>query len=363
MLTLILMILATALGVLLILMIGRADRFCVVEVIICKGWSNRFKKQELEEKKEGYLLAFEKYHAVSEKKAAKKVAGWNKEMEAYAKAEAQYLSGKKLSLLDMIPLFGYRLMDELHMDANADVLRKLTKKCEHSGYIELEKKQETNGRANAQIYAKFLLASLLSYTTVGVMLLCIGVAATTALGLETVQVLIISIAALAGPALAGYLPYDALQAKATARQEEIDVDFPNVLSKMALLITAGMNLTNAIEETAKSGNGLMYRELRLVVKEMNQGSTVSAAFARMQCRCENRYLDRVVSVATKSYTAGNANLAEDLREINADCWLDKKHNARRMTENIQNKLFIPTMLMFVGILVVIVVPAMAGFNL
>ena len=62
-------------------------------------------------------------------------------------------------------------------------------------------------------------------------------------------------------------------------------------------------------------------------------------------------------------TAGNVNLAEDLREINADCWLEKKHSARRMTESIQNKLFIPTMLMFVGILIVIVVPAMAGFNL
>lgn len=107
----------------------------------------------------------------------------------------------------------------------------------------------------------------------------------------------------------------------------------------------------------------MCRELKLVVKEMNQGSTVSGAFARMQCRCENRFLDRLVSIAAKSYTAGNANLAENLREINADCWLDKKHNARRMTENIQNRLFIPTMLMFIGILVVIVVPAMAGFNL
>ena len=34
-----------------------------------------------------------------------------------------------------------------------------------------------------------------------------------------------------------------------------------------------------------------------------------------------------------------------------------------MSEAVQNKLFIPTMLMFIGILVVIVVPAMAGFNL
>ena len=75
-----------------------------------------------------------------------------------------------------------------------------------------------------------------------------------------------------------------------------------------------------------------------------------------------KYLDKMVSVISKSYVAGNANLADNLREINAECWLDKKHNSRRMSEAVQNKLFIPTMLMFVGILVVIMIPAMAGFN-
>ena len=68
-------------------------------------------------------------------------------------------------------------------------------------------------------------------------------------------------------------------------------------------------------------------------------------------------------MVTKSYVAGNTNLADDLKSINDECWLDRKHNARRMGEKIQNKLFIPTMLMFIGILVVIVVPAMSGFNL
>lgn len=363
MLSLFLMIPATVLGILLITQIGRADRMAVVEIVLCKGWSYRFKRQVLEEKKEAYLSDYGKYHSVSQKKAAKKVVGWNKEIEGYRKEEEKYLSGKKLSLPDVIPLFGYRIMDRLQMDANTDMLRALTKKCEHSGYIELEKKQETNGKANAQIYAKYLLAALVSYGTAGVVLACICVALTTALRLESVQSVILGGIALIGPTLAGYLPYDALQTRASVRQEAVDLDFPNVLSKLALLITAGMNLTNAVAETAGSGDTLMYRELRLVMKEMEQGATMAGAFARMQCRCENRFLDRLVSVATKSYTAGNANLAEDLREINAECWLEKKHGARRRTETIQNKLFVPTMLMFVGILVVIVVPAMAGFGL
>ena len=363
MLPLILMVIATALGVFLMIQTGRLDQIMVVEIVICKGWANRFKKQTLEEEKEAYLLAYEKYHNVKEKKAAKKVAAWNKQIESYKKAEEDYLSGSKMSILDLIPVFGYQIMDEFKMDASNDMLRKLTKKCECSGYIELEKKQETNGKANAQIYARYLLAGLISYLVIGFILACVLVSIGISLGFEIGQIMIFGSVALAGPALMGYLPYDELKVKADARKEAIDLDFPNVLSKITLLITAGMNLTRAVEETANSGDSLMYRELRLVVKEMNQGATMTGAFTRIQGRCENRFLDRLVSVAAKSYKEWNANLAENLREINTDCWLEKKHSARRMTENIQNKLFVPTMLMFVGILIVIVVPAMAGFNL
>lgn len=363
MLSFVFMVIATVLGIFLLAEMGRLNQAMAVEIIICKGWSNRFKKQDVEEKKEDFLLEYDKYHHVKEKSAAKKVNAWNKEIRNYEEAEEKYLSGEKLSMADLVPAFGYQMMEELKIDASNDLLRKLTKKCECSGYIELEKKQETNGKANAQIYARYLLASLISYSYVGIIFMCIFAAIAVALDREPTQVMAFGMVALAGPILLGYLPYDELRTKAEKRQESIDLDFPNVLSKLTLLITAGMSLTRAVEETADSGDSMMYRELRLVVKEINQGATVAGAFTRIQCRCENRFLDRLVSVVSKSYTAGNKNLADDLREINTDCWLEKKHSSRRMTENIQNKLFVPTMLMFVGILVVIVVPAMAGFNL
>ena len=184
-----------------------------------------------------------------------------------------------------------------------------------------------------------------------------------AAGSGTERVVMIMAVGFAGSALYGYIPYDSLRAKAAKRQEEIEQSFPNVISKLTLLAMAGMNIVHAVEETAASGNSLMYRELRIALKEMAQGATVQGAFLRMQNRCDNKYLDKMVIMVTKSYVAGNTNLADDLKSINDECWLDRKHNARRMGEKIQNKLFIPTMLMFIGILVVIVVPAMSGFNL
>lgn len=181
-------------------------------------------------------------------------------------------------------------------------------------------------------------------------------------GLEGSRIMILCIAAIVGCALAGYLPYDSIRNRARVRQEAVEVEFGNIISKIALLVTAGMSIVNAIEETSKSGQGVMYDELGLVMDDIKRASTVNAALIRLQCRCDDRYLDKFVSVVAKSYVSGNANLAEDLRVINRDCWLEKKHNARRMGEAAQNKLFIPTMLMFVGLLVVVIVPAMSGFS-
>ena len=125
---------------------------------------------------------------------------------------------------------------------------------------------------------------------------------------------------------------------------------------------AGLNVTNAIRQTAEGGAGPMYRELQTTMKQIDQSVSVGEAFSRLQCRCNNKYLDKMVTIITKSYVSGNANLADDLKQINDECWMEKKHSARRMGETIQTKLFIPTMLMFVGILVVIIIPAMSGFN-
>ncbi len=362
MITIVLMAVFT-LGVLFFLArAAMADRSAAAEIVLCRAWSYRFARQTLVEQKEEYIDKNNKYHTVKEKKAAKKIKEWDKQIAAYEKNENTYYSGQKFSVLDMITLFGYQLLAAMKLDGNNDLLRKLTSSCEHTGYIELERGQETGEKKNSSIYAFYMLASLFSFLYVGVLLACFLGVLTIAMGNALTGVAMTMAVGFGGCALYGYVPYDNLRAKAKKRQEAIDLGFPNAISEIALLVMAGMSVTKAIEETAASDDSLMYRELRLVLKEMNQGSTVQGALTRLQCRCDNKYLDKMVTIVAKSYTAGNANLASDLKAINDECWLDKKHNTRRMGEVVQNKLFIPTMMMFIGILVVIIVPAMSGFS-
>lgn len=359
---LILAIIMTLLGLFFLIEIKKENRTAAAELVISKSWNNRFSRLDLEEKKELFLRENVKYHNCSEKKTAKKVKEWNKQIASYQKAETAYLSGKKFSIIDGIILFGYQLLVDLNINAETDMFRKLADSCEHSGYLELDRGQETSGRKNSYIYAYYIIASLFSYAFIGLFLAIFLLLFMSAMGRELKSGWIIGLAAFAGMVVVGYLPYDGLNARAQKRKEAIDRDFPNVLSKMALLMTAGMNVPKALEETANSNDTTIYLELQKAVKEIHQAASVETALVHMQCRCSNKYLDKMVSVISKSYVEGNANLADNLREINAECWLDKKHNSRRMSEAVQNKLFIPTMLMFVGILVVIMIPAMSGFN-
>lgn len=363
MVTVVMMAVVTAMVVFFLIEAGKAGKTAAAEVVLSKGWSNRFSRQALEEKKADFLEKYEKYHKVTEKKAHKRVKEWDKQIEVYSKNEQEYMDGQKFTLLDLISTAGYQFLVDIRLDGDSNLLRKLTASCEHTGYVELERSQETGDKKNSAIYAYYLLASLIGYIYMGALLAFFLGVVMIAMENEMTGVIMSMAVGFGLAALYGYVPYDNLKSRAAKRQEEIDQGFPNALSKITLLSMAGMNIVRAVEETADSDHSLMCRELKLVVKEVNQAATVQEAFIRLQNRCSNKYLDKMVTVITKSYKSGNFNLADDLKSINDECWLDKKHSARRMGEKIQNKLFIPTMLMFVGILVVIIVPAMAGFNL
>lgn len=357
------MVIMTVLAVFFLVEIKRADRVAAAEIVLSKAWSNQFSRQELTEKKEEYLKKNTKYHTVTEKKQAKRVKEWDKQIAEYQKKEEEYMSGKKFSMIDTIPLFGYQFLTDIKLDSDSKIFQTLVAACEHSGYVRLERTQETGEKRNSVIYASYLLASLFSFVAAGGILASFLGVLMIVSEKEISIVLLSMLVGLILLTLFGYIPYDNLRTKAMKRQEELNESFPDAISKITLLVTAGMSLVNAIEETANSDSSLINREFRIVVQEMNQAATLQGALVRMQCRCDNKYLDKMITIVAKSYTEGNRELADHLRVINEECWLDKKHSARRMGEAVQNKLFIPTMLMFIGILVTIVLPAMAGFAL
>ena len=60
---------------------------------------------------------------------------------------------------------------------------------------------------------------------------------------------------------------------------------------------------------------------------------------------------------------GNAEMSYFLKELSDEMWEEKKHLVKRKGEAAKSKLLIPTTMIFIGILIMVMVPAFLGMSL
>lgn len=267
-----------------------------------------------------------------------------------SKKRLESIGKGKINVLDLIPIAGYRFIQLQRWDSSNDYVKKLNSQCRQFK----EKKEAMN-------YTYYLLASLIGYLLLGV---CTGFAATTiamAMNLGT-RSIVIGVVAFVIFAIIGYIPYDNVSTVIQKRQEEIENQFPQVVSKLTLLTVAGMEVTQAWQLTSNSGTGVLYEEMKRVLIELEHNVSVQEAYSKFITRCNNSYTTKLATAIIQNFTKGNSEIVSLFRTLNSESWMEHKHNARRKGEQIQSKLMMPTLLMFLGIIILIIVPIISGFN-
>ena len=144
--------------------------------------------------------------------------------------------------------------------------------------------------------------------------------------------------------------------KILQRSEELLHDFSEVVSKLALLTNAGMILREAWQEVAYGGKGVIYTEMQTTVEEMNNGVAEVDAVYNFGTRCIIPEIKKFTSTIIQGMTKGNSELTNMLQEQSKEVWQLKKHLVRREGEKAASKLLIPICIMFLGILIMILVP-------
>ncbi|MDR2665401.1 MAG: pilus assembly protein TadC, partial [Oscillospiraceae bacterium] len=71
---------------------------------------------------------------------------------------------------------------------------------------------------------------------------------------------------------------------------------------------------------------------------------------------------KFASTLIQGHIKGNSELAYMLKEQSREVWSDRRHNVRRQGEKAAGKLLVPITVMFIGILIMIVVPIFAGLG-
>ena len=154
----------------------------------------------------------------------------------------------------------------------------------------------------------------------------------------------------------------ALNKKIEKRSEEMLRDFSEIISKLALLTNAGMILSDAWREVAFTSNRIIYTEMKLAVEEIDNGVPEVEAFYHFGSRCLIPEIKKFTSTIVQGLVKGNSELASMLQQQSKEVWNSRKQNVRRKGEKAASKLMIPIYIMFIGILIMVVIPIFANIG-
>ncbi|MCI9515531.1 MAG: secretion protein F [Lachnospiraceae bacterium] len=168
------------------------------------------------------------------------------------------------------------------------------------------------------------------------------------------------IALVFGALLAGLLMWyleEIMNDQLKERRDELLTDMPQMLSKLTLLVNSGMVIRDAWKKVACGNEQKLYQEMQLTVQEMQNGVSELDAYRNFSERCAIKEIRRFSSTMIQNMQKGNAEIAYFLKEMSDDMWEEKKHLVKRKGEAAASKLLMPTALIFIGILIMIMVPA------
>lgn len=159
-----------------------------------------------------------------------------------------------------------------------------------------------------------------------------------------------------------YYYHSLVSEKIRQRSESFSSEYPELLSKLALLINAGMIMTEAWEKIANTGSGILYEEMRITLGDIRNGMPAADAYLEFSYRCSNDDITKFISTLIQNMRKGNRELVEYLTQYSQEAWNQKKQRALQKGQAASSKLMIPIGMMFVGLLLMICVPIFAGIG-
>lgn len=163
--------------------------------------------------------------------------------------------------------------------------------------------------------------------------------------------------------LIGYQYYDKQILNITElRDNEIERDFADIISKLTLLINAGMIVTDAWVKVSETGDSTIYEEMKKSVVDIQNGMSSDEAYMKFADRCMSTKIKKIMAAIIQNNSKGNSELVDYLMEQTAQCWEEKKQYLKVQGEKASGKLLIPIMIMFAGIIIMIVVPIFGNMS-
>lgn len=146
------------------------------------------------------------------------------------------------------------------------------------------------------------------------------------------------------------------------REKEMLNDYPELVSKLLLLLEAGLTMRGAWERMVnnyrKSGqNRFVYEEMCITLREIENGYSEVNAFERFGKRCRLLPYLRFSGLLEQNLVKGSRSVIPMLEQEALNAFEERKETAKRLGEEAGTKLLIPMAGMLFIVLVMIMFPA------
>jgi len=161
-----------------------------------------------------------------------------------------------------------------------------------------------------------------------------------------------------------YFTDDELNKKIRRRRLEIQMDFPDFMNRLTLLVNTGMTTGKALERIVMQNkkHSPLYEELSTVFADIKSGKTEIHAYEDFAKRCRIPEVTKFVSIIVQNMKKGNTELVSILRLQGNECWEMRKNAAKRLGEEASTKMLLPMMIMFIAILIIVATPAILAMQ-
>lgn len=155
------------------------------------------------------------------------------------------------------------------------------------------------------------------------------------------------------------------------REKQMKLDYSEIVSKLSLLMGAGMSQTLALKKIAtdyksareqgKLEKRYAYEEIAIVANRIETGVSEVDAYASMGKACKLHSYIKLCNLLSQNIRKGSDGFNAMLRNEVTEAFMERKAIAKKTGEEAGTKLLLPMILMLMVVLIIIIVPAFMSF--
>lgn len=181
----------------------------------------------------------------------------------------------------------------------------------------------------------------------------------------------LSLLIIAAAFLLLYKQYSAVKEQCVRRERQMKADYPEIISKLLILIRAGMPVRSAwiriVEDyqmqKLKTGKvRYALEEMNTAIRDMSTGTSEGQAYLEFGKRCELYLYLKLGSLLEQNLKKGNYGIADLLENERIQALEERRRQARAEGEAAGTRLMMPMMVLFALVLMIIMVPSLMTFS-